>query len=545
MAPREVKVDERLPLGSFYLGRKRSSFVVWSPWSDAVDLRIRAPRTRTVRLQREANGYHHGVVDGVEPGALYVYRLDGLIERPDPSSQCQPRGPRGPSRLTDPRFPWRDRQWRGLPLSEYIIHESSDRTVAFDVLIPELGPIRDLGATALCVRLDAARPSGLPCCVPASRGGHAGLKRLTDACHRRGLAVLLGTSLFEPGIEGDPFACYGPYFTDPDRHINIDGARSDGVRRYFLEGALRWFREFHIDTLDVGHIDHLVDRSPTPLLEELTRMTRDESTRIGRPLHLVAQSRRNDPRLIRRREDGGIGLDALWNPDFHDALQGVLTQGLMTPPPEFGNVGHFKKALLEGFVCSGDFSPSRQRRHGRSSRDLPGERFLVSFPLPSGRVQRTGLALEEQKLAVATLLLSPFVPLLCFEGPRAACPGGAGQGIGPFHSELTRLRKELRSAGLLDKQCMGILGYEEETFLLARYWKEDDDLIVLFNAGRERTVVAVPIPAGPWLLRFNSADTRWNGPGSRLPDMMHGRDADIPLEFTARSCAVYTRHKAM
>jgi maltooligosyltrehalose trehalohydrolase len=273
-------------------------------------------------------------------------------------------------------------------------------------------------------------------------------------------------------------------------------------------------------------------------------MTQDEAACIGRPLHLVAQSRLNDPRLIRQREDGGLGLDALWNPDFRLALQGVFTKGSVTAPSNFGKLEHLKKAMLEGFVCSGDFSPSLQRRHGRSSRNLPGERFLVRFSLPSSPVQGTGVAREEEKLAGALLLLSPYVPLLCFETHEAACSGaGAVQGLWPFYRELAQLRRELRSAGLLDKQRMGILGYEKERVLLARYWKEDEDLIVLFNAGRKKTVVPVPIPAGSWRLRFDSADRRWEGPGSRLPCMTHGGDEDIPMELTARSCAVYGRLK--
>ena len=142
----------------------------------------------------------------------------------------------------------------------------------------------------------------------------------------------------------------------------------------------------------------------------------------------------------------------------------------------------------------------------------------------------------------AALFLSPFVPLLCFEGVEAARTG-SGHEMGPFHCELARLRKELRSAGLLDKQCMGILGYEKERVLLARYWKEDEDLIVLFNVARKAAVVPLPIPAGPWLLRFSSADKRWKGPGHLLPYMLHGGDADIPMELAARSCAIYARQK--
>lgn len=536
-------MDRRLPLGAVYLGRKRSSFVVWSPGSEAVDVRILAPRTLTVRLQKEADGYHHRILEGIEPGTLYVYRLDGLIERPDPASRCQPHGPSGPSCVTDLRFAWKDSQWPGMSLPDYIIHEDSEHVAPFHDLIPGLTRLRDLGATVLSVRLDAPphlRPSGLPFSVPTSLGGPVGLKRLVDACHRQGLAIMLGTPLCKLGIVGDPFVSFGPYFRD--RTLNLDGPLSDEVRRYFVECTLQWFREFHVDALDVGNVDCLADISPMPLLEELTRIVRDEATRIGRPLYLVAQSERNDPRLIRLREDGGIGLDALRNRDFCLVLQGALSRERTTPPREFGKLEHLKKAFLEGFVYSGEFSPSRQRRHGRSSRNLPGEHFLVSCPLPSAPGQKTDAAMEEQKLIGAALFFSPFIPLLCIEGVEAA-RSGSGHGMGPFHCELARLRKELRSVGLLDKQCMGILGYEKEKVLLARYWKEDEDLIVLFNVARKATVVPFPIPAGPWLLRFNSADKRWKGPGNQLPDTMNGGDADIPLTLAARSCAVFMRQR--
>lgn len=535
-------MQSRLSLGAHFRRKGLCSFLVWAPDVATVELRIVSPCSRLARLHRGATGYHGGLFDGMEPGTLYLYRLDGLIERPDPASQYQPRGTRGPSCLVGPRFAWQDRQWRGLPLPEYILHEDSDRTAALDDLIPGLSQLRNLGATALSVKLDAPPPegpSGLPCSVPASRGGPAGLKRLVNACHREGLAVLLRIALFEPGIEGDPFVSFGPYFTGPDRHINLSGPHSDEVRRYFVECMLRWFREFHVDTLDVGCIDTLTDPSPTPLLEEMARAIRREAESIARPLHLVARSDRNDPRLIRHREDGGIGLDAMWNHDFGLALQGVLSRDRKPRPSECGKLEHLKKAFLEGFVSSGAFSASRQRSHGRSSRNLPGDRFLVSFPLPVDPGQRTGQGMEERRLAVAALFFSPSVPQLCFGGPETDCSDA--RKVDRFHRELARLRKEFRSAGLLDKQCMGALGYEKERVLLVRHWKDDEDLIVLFHFGRRPATMSLPFPSGAWTLRFDSAERRWDGPGSLLPPTIQGDGGDLPLSLAALSCAVYRR----
>jgi maltooligosyltrehalose trehalohydrolase len=536
-------VHRRLPLGAVYRARGRCSFLVWAPDVARVELRILSPRGRLVRLQKGARGYHYGVLDGIEPDALYVFRLDGLIERPDPASQFQPHGLRGPSCLIDPRFAWKDSRWRGLPLPETILHEGSDRTVAFDDLIPGLSQLRETGATALSIKLDAPTPdgpSGLPCSVPASLGGPAGLKRLVNACHRECLAVVLRIPLFEPGIDRDPFVSFGPYFAGPDRHINIDGPHSDEVRRYFIESVLRWFREFHVDTLDVGNIDALTGLSPTPLLEEMSRAVRREAERIARPLHLVACSDRNDPRLIRRCEDGGIGLDALWNPDFSLALKGVLTRGHTPESPDFGKLEHLKKAFLEGFVCSGDYSFPRQRRHGRSSRTIPGERFLVCCPLPANAQQGANSVMEEQKLIGSALLLSPFGPLISF-GP--AENSHCASALASYFSELARLRKELRAMGLLDKQRMGVLGYEREKILLARYWKDEGDILVLFNFDAKRSTGSIPFPGGAWSLRLDSADRGWHGPGSSLPRLLQGDGGDIPLSLAALSCAVYIKQR--
>ena len=528
-------MDRRLPLGAVYRGGGRCSFLVWAPDVAKVELRILSPLGRIVRMQGLDRGYHHARLDGVEPGTLYVYRLDGLLERPDPASRCQPRGPCGASCVVDSRFTWKDGDWSGLSLGDYLLHEDPDLTVPFDQIAARLDGIKSLGATALSIRLDSSQPRSSDCfhfSVPLQRGGAPGLKRLVDACHRQGLAVLLGLPLFEPGLEGDPFAAFAPYFTGPGNRIHFDRPRSDEVRRYFIESALHWFRKFHVDALDVGSVDGLVDPSPTPLLEEMARSVRLEAERIARPLQLIAHSDRNDPRLIRRWEDGGIGLDALWNPDFSLALQGVLTQGHKPAPPDFGKLEHLKKAFLEGFVCSGDYSLPRQRRHGRSSRTSPGERFLVCCPPPANAQQGAKSPLEEQKLIGSALLLSPF-------GPLISCASA----LASYFSELASLRKELRAMGLLDKQRMGVLGYEREKLLLTRYWKEDADLIALFHFGCRPVTISVPFPAGSWILRFDSADRRWDGPGSLLPGLLQGDGGDISFSLPALSCAVYLRQR--
>lgn len=533
-------MDRRLTLGAIPRGRGPCTFCVWAPAAGRVDLRILSPRGRLVPMNRLNGGCHHARLDGIAPGTLYVYRLDGLVERPDPASRCQPLGPFGPSCVPDLRFAWPDRGWTGLPLGDVILHAGPDPRAAFDDIRGRLEGIKSLGATALSVHLDepGGSQSGYPFAAPLDRGGVPGLKRLVDACHRQGLAVMLSVSLFTLGFEGDPFALFGPYFTERQGRIRLDGPGSEEVRRYFIESVLWWFRDFHIDVLDVGPIDDLTDPSPLPLLEELRLVTQAQARRIGRPLHLVARSGRGDPRLIRLREDGGIGLDAVWDPDFGDALEGVLTRGRVRPQPEVGTLQHLKKAFLEGFAWSGEFSSSRQQRRGRSSRNLPGDRFLVHRAQPGPAQTKTGRSAEEEKLIAAALLLCPFVPLIPHGAGDDARQGGV---TSAFVSELARLRKELRNLGLLDKQCMGVLGNEKERLLLVRHWKEDADLILLFHFGRKAARLPVPVPAGAWALRFDTEDCRWDGSGSRLPALLQGDGGDVPLPLAPLSCAVYFR----
>ena len=531
-------MNRTLPLGAVRRGKRKTSFLIWAPAAERVDLRILPPDGRLIPMRRLGGGYHGVEISVIRPGALYVYRLDGLIERPDPASRSQPAGGAGPSQVCDLRPPSNRIPWRGPPLGDYIIAEPAGSHPAASEILARLDEWKAIGFTALRVPLAPDCPQqgfppapGFPFSVPSSLGGPADLAHLVDACHRRRLAVMLAVDLFGVGIEREPLVFFGPYFTDRSRCFNLDGAVSDEVRRFFIDCALSWFRDYRIDTLDFGAADGIADPSPLPLLEEMGLAVQSASKRAGRPLHLVGRSARNDPRLIRRREDGGIGLDALWNADFEEALLALLSgDDASATGGDFGRLEHVQKAFLEGFVCSGGYSPARRHRHGRTSRILPGERFMVrARPLPAPEDQGRG-NFEARKLLVACLLLSPSLPVLLPDQAPPACT-----------AELVRLRKKLRGLGLLDKQCMGVLGYDRQRALLLRYWKEDADLIVLFHFGTKTVRLPLPVPGGAWTLCFDSAERRWDGPGSALPGLLRGDGRDIPLRLTPLSCAVYLR----
>ncbi len=257
-----------------------------------------------------------------------------------------------------------------------------------------------------------------------SYGGPDGLKRLVDACHDKGLAVVLDVVYNHLGPEGNYLACFGPYFTDRYKTpwgeaINFDGPYSDEVRHYFIANALYWIDEYHVDALRIDAIHGIFDFGAHHFLRELAEAVGALKEVLGREIHLIAESDLNDVRVINEPEIGGYGLDAQWNDDFHHALHTLITGESHGYYEDFGELSHLAKAYSEGFVYSGQYSNYRRRRHGSSSRDRPPSQFVVfsqNHDQVGNRVASDRLSstqpLEKLKLAAGAVLLSPFVPLL-------------------------------------------------------------------------------------------------------------------------------------
>ena len=425
-----------IDLGATYLGEGRCRFLVWAPNAEGVEVRLVSPREVLWPLTKGDRGYFSGEVEGVEPGCLYVYRLNGAYDFPDPASRSQPRGVHGPSQVADPRFSWEDGCWCGIPLRDYVIYElhvgtfTPEGTLA--VIIPYLDELRELGITAVELMPVAQFPGSrnwgydgvYPFAVHHSYGGPEGLKRLVNACHQRGLAVILDVVYNHLGPEGNYLANYGPYFTQRYRTpwgpaVNFDGPGSDEVRRFFIHNALFWISEYHIDALRLDALHAIVDLSPQPFLAELADTVHRARERLNRQVFLMAESDLNDVRLLRSPEVGGHGLDAHWNDDFHHALHALLTGEQTGYYLDFGRLEQLAKAWREGFIYSGEYSPYRRQRHGSSSREVAAQRWVV-FAQNHDQVgnrlggERLGrlVSLEALKLAAGTVLLSPFIPLV-------------------------------------------------------------------------------------------------------------------------------------
>lgn len=433
-------------IGAFPLENGATRFRVWAPRVSRVAVEMEGGGRAPLPLAPEGNGYFSGEVPGVAHGDLYRYLLDGCDSYPDPASRFQPRGVHGPSRVVDHgRYRWRDREWRGIPLERYVIYELHVGTFTppgtFDGVASRLDYLVELGVTALELMPVAQFPGErnwgydgtFPFAPQNSYGGPEGLKRLVDACHARGLAVILDVVCNHLGPEGNYLHPYGPYFTDRYRTpwgdaVNYDGPDSDAVRHFFISSALLWVVEYHLDALRLDAIHGIFDFGARHFLGELAEELHGRERSLGRPVHLIAESDLNDVRVILPPERGGYGLDAQWNDDFHHALIALLTGERSGYFADFGSFGQVVKAFGEGFVLSGDYSLFRRRCHGSSSRECPPGRLVV-FSQNHDQVgnRRRGdrsherLTPAQLRLAAAAVLFSPCLPLI-FMGEEYAEP---------------------------------------------------------------------------------------------------------------------------
>ena len=607
-------------LGAAYLGGGRSSFTVWAPFTDKVEVRIVSPRESIVELERDERGYHQGIIEGVEPGSLYLYRLGGGMERPDPASRFQPQGVHGPSQIVNPDFSWNDHSWIGLALRDYIIYELHVGTFTpegtFQAIIPHLQNLKNLGITAIELMPVAQFPGSrnwgydgtYPFAVQNSYGGPDGLKHLIDGCHQVGLAVVLDVVYNHLGPEGNYLADFGPYFTDRYRGpwgnpINFDGPYSDEVRKYFIENALHWLVEFHLDGLRLDAVHGILDFSAQPFLQQLALEVSDRTRTLNRNVYIIPESDLNDTRLIRSQELGGFGLDAQWNDDFHHSLHTLLTGEQTGYYQDFGRLHHLAKAFSEGYVYSGDYSRYRKRGHGNSSRSIAAEQLVVfaqNHDQVGNRAQSERLSelvsFEALKLAAAVVLLSPFIPLLFMgeeygetapfyyfvshsdanlveavrRGRREEFVAFRWQGEPPdpqdeatflrckldpelrlqgqhellysFYRELIRLRRESPPLKVLDKERLEVTGLEEEKVLWWSRWHEEQQVAAIFHFGKQARALSLPLPEGHWRKQMDSADSLWDGPGSTVSSEVVS-PGEVSLSLPAESCVLFMRER--
>ncbi|HZF00293.1 MAG TPA: malto-oligosyltrehalose trehalohydrolase [Methylomirabilota bacterium] len=425
------------------------TFRVWAPLPKKVEVQVGKKR---FPMNRDENGWWTAEVNlvgtprcGVQTAQRavpidYGFILDGKGPFPDPRSPWQPDGVHGLSRLVDHNdFKWTDKHFQALPLASAIIYELHVGTFTsegtFESAIKKLEHLVKLGVTHVEM-MPVAEFSGdhnwgydgVDLFAPHhAYGGLLGLKKIVNACHARGFAVILDVVYNHLGPAGNFLGKFAPYFTQRyapvwGEAINFDGADSDEVRRFFCDNALMWLRDYHFDGLRLDAVHAIFDSSAIHILEELKIEVEKLSAQLGRHFVLIPESDLNDPRLLWSREHGGYQLDAQWSDDFHHALHTVLTGEKNGYYADFGSLADLAKTFKDVFVYDGKFSKYRRCSHGRPAGNLNGSRFLGYLQnhdqignRAQGERSSHLMSLGKLKIGAAIVLTSPFVPML-FQG---------------------------------------------------------------------------------------------------------------------------------
>ena len=407
---------------------------MWAPDAGRVDVVIGDERHA---MQEHGRGWWRASIPSAGPGTDYMLSVDSGKPRPDPRSPWQPEGVQGPSRVVDgDSYTWRDAGWTGLPHSAAVIYElhvgAFTEEGTFDAAAERLDHLDELGVNAveLCPVNEFSGEwgwgyDGVDLFAPHhAYGDPDSLKRLVDACHARGLAVILDVVYNHLGPAGNYLSTFGPYFTDRystpwGQAVNFDGPGSYEVRRFVVDNALMWLRDYRFDGLRIDAVHAILDTSAVHILEQMAMEVAALEATTGRAKFLIAESDLNDPRVVRERGAGGYGVDAQWSDDFHHSLHALLTGERTGYYSDFGSVADVAKALRQAFVYDWRYSSFRRRMHGRAPIGLPGHRFLAYLQDHDqvgnrARGERSSALMSTSLLEVAAALVTtaPFVPML-------------------------------------------------------------------------------------------------------------------------------------
>jgi maltooligosyltrehalose trehalohydrolase len=468
---------------------------VWAPNSTSVEL-VTAETRRA--LERLADGHWAIEVTASEVLSGYRYSLDGAAPLPDPRSRWQPDGVHGASHLA-PVFP-PAALFRAGDLDRAVMYELHVGTFTaegtYAAALAKLPHLAKLGVTHIELMPLATFPGqrgwgydGVDLFAPfPAYGSPAELAHFVSHCHSLGIAVLLDVVYNHLGPDGNYLGHYGPFFTDRYKTgwgaaLNYDGPHSDPVRRFVIDNALMWLRDYGFDGLRLDAVHAVFSFDAVHLLEELAGAVKELGQRTGRRLVLIAESDLNDPRLVRPLSRGGLGLDAQWADDFHHAIHRCFTGETDGYYADFSGLPDLATALRDGYVYQGQYSAHRARRHGRAPSGVAAHQLIVSaqnHDQIGNRAQgeRLSMILEvpELKAIAALLLLSPFVPLL-FQGEEWAARTPFLYFTDHQDAELGRLVAEGRRKEFSGFRWQGAVPnpQESDTFLRSKLdWAELD-----------------------------------------------------------------------
>ncbi|HEX8824812.1 MAG TPA: malto-oligosyltrehalose trehalohydrolase [Archangium sp.] len=412
---------------------------VWAPGHQKVEVVLHGRDGQpgaSLPLVDEGQGFFSATLAGEGTGVRYKLRVDGEGPFPDPWSRSQPEGVHGPSEVVVPDFSWTDAGWKGTDPEAQVIYEVHVGTATpegtFEALIPRLRSLKELGVTTLELLPLASFPGarnwgydGVALFAPqATYGGPQGLRRLIDAAHAEGLAVLIDAVYNHFGPDGNYLRCYSPhYFTD--RHhtpwgdaVNYDGEGSAVVRQLVLSNVEMWIRDYHADGLRLDAAHAIVDDGTPHLLTEIVE--RAQAAAAGRRVVVFAEDDRNDTRLVRPPAQGGLGLDGVWADDFHHQMRRAFAGDNEGYYADYtGSMEDLARTLRQGWFYEGQMSQVHGHTRGTPAQGAEPWRFvhcLQNHDQVGNRAfgERLGADVSPAAFrAMSTLfLLAPYTPLL-------------------------------------------------------------------------------------------------------------------------------------
>ncbi|WP_207493244.1 malto-oligosyltrehalose trehalohydrolase [Aridibaculum aurantiacum] len=581
----DIQIDKR-SIGINFIDGK-ASVRIWSPDSKSLEVKL---ENKSIPLTKDDFGFWTITTTNIQPGDLYKLVINNEQEFPDPASVSQPEGVHGRSAAVDvSSFNWTDQSWNNLPLADYILYELHTGTFTpegtFEAMVSKLDYLKELGVNAIEIMPVAQFPGSrnwgydgvFPFAVQDSYGGPEGLKKLVDACHAKGIAVVLDVVYNHMGPEGNYLGAFGPYFTSKyntpwGNAINFDDAHCDGVRSYFIENVLMWFRDFHIDALRMDAVHAIKDFSPVHILREIKLHVNELSQHTGRQHHLIVELDLNDTRFINPLEEQGFGMDGQWIDEFHHALRVTATGESTGYYSDFSGIADLAKSYKDAYVFDGQYSHHRQKFFGIKAEKNPGQQFVV-FSQNHDQVgnrmlgERTSelVSYEMQKLLAGAVLASPYLPML-FMGEEYSEPNrfmyfvshtdkelaeavrkGRKEEFAAFHAEgeapdpvseetfnnsklqwnlvkegqhktmfnfyqqLIQLRKEQPALKHLNRQHLKVSFDEAAKTLLLHRWHEDQHVVCLMNFSQQEQKIQAPTEASNWRKLLASHEPQWLG----------------------------------
>jgi maltooligosyltrehalose trehalohydrolase len=387
--------------------------------------------------RKAADGTWLLTLQAAAAGTRYRYLVDGRGPFPDPASRFQPEGVHGPSEVIDPgTFPWPDRDWGGRSRDDLVFYELHVGTFTpegtFAALQRELPRLVELGVNAIELMPIGDFPGqrnwgydGVSLCAPARCYGRPEeLRALVARAHQLGLAIFLDVVYNHFGPDGNYTGVYSPYFFSKKHHtpwgdaINFDGPQSPMVRAFFIENALHWIHEYHLDGLRLDATHAIMDDSPHHILAELAACVHESVT--GRRVHLIAEDHRNLAHMVRPEKEGGWGLDGIWADDFHHELRRLLAGDSEGYYRDYsGTTADLATTINQGWFFTGQHSEHLGGPRGTDPAGLPPRSFIVCL---QNHDQIGNRALGERfshqidpaanRAATVLLLCSPATPLL-------------------------------------------------------------------------------------------------------------------------------------